>query len=87
MRDRESHGCLTESHVSRPYGRVREIETRPSPAGHWPIDARYPHVTVAGCSLHCGRCGTEGRAPSPRDPGYDEAVLLFLAEHKHPEAA
>jgi hypothetical protein len=52
------------------------------PPGFWPIDARYPHVTVAGCSLHCARCGEEGRAPLPRAAGYGAVVTAFLAEHK-----
>jgi hypothetical protein len=61
---------------------VKAGRARRSPPGHWPIDARYPHVTVAGCSLHCAGCGTEGRAPLPRAPGYAAAVQAFLEAHK-----
>jgi hypothetical protein len=53
-----------------------------SPAGYYPIDVRYPSVTVAGSCLHCARCGHEGRAPSPRDEGYNAAVHAFLVEHR-----
>ena len=55
------------------------------PAGHWPIDARWPHATVAGSSLHCAGCGTTGQAPLPKEPGYSAAVEFFLQEHKRHE--
>lgn len=53
-----------------------------APAGHWPIDARRPWATVAGCSLACAACGAEGRAPLPRDAGYSAAVEAWAAEHR-----
>ena len=54
-------------------------------AGHYAINERWPWATVAGCSLHCTRCGAEGRAPLPRDgqATYNAAVEGFLAEHRH----
>jgi len=55
------------------------------PAGHWPIDARFPWATVAGSSLHCAGCGATGQAPLPKQPGYSAAVETFLQEHKRHE--
>ena len=53
-----------------------------TPAGHWPIDVRYPWATVAGCSLHCARCGQEGQAPLPRAQGYGAAVEAWATLHR-----
>jgi hypothetical protein len=55
---------------------------RRAPAGHWPIDARWPWITVAGSSLACAGCQQEGRAPLPQALGYNEAVEGFLAQHR-----
>jgi hypothetical protein len=57
-----------------------------SPARHWPVDARYPWATVAGCSLYCERCGQEGRAPSPKDGGDNAALEAWLDQHRHADA-
>ena len=59
----------------------RATATR-TPAGHWPIDARYPWATIAGSSLHCADCGAEGKAPLPREAGYSQAVESFLLQHR-----
>ena len=56
-----------------------------APAGHWPIDVRWPHVVVAGSSLACGGCGSRAQAPLPREAGYSAAVETFLREHKRHE--
>jgi hypothetical protein len=54
-----------------------------TPAGHWPLDARYPHVVVAGCSLACTACGARASAPLPRDvAAYNAAAARFLEAHK-----
>lgn len=56
---------------------------RLSLAGHFPINALFPWVTMAGSALHCARCRAEGRAPLPRDvAAYNRVVEGFVAEHK-----
>ncbi len=69
-------------HRARARRAVERFVARRTPAGFWPINQLWPWATVAGCVLHCSRCGQEGRAPSPRDPGYDAAVEGFLGQHK-----
>ena len=60
-----------------------EVRSRRTPAGHWPINELYPWATVAGCSLHCARCGQEAQAPLPEgSAGYSEAVEAFLRAHR-----
>ncbi len=69
-------------HRDRVVAAMERYARQHSPAGFWPINELYPWATVAGSCLHCARCATEGRAPSPRDRGYDAAVEAFLEAHK-----
>lgn len=55
---------------------------RPAPAGHVPINELYPAVVMAGSSLFCRACGTNGQAPLPREVGYGRAVEAFLHAHR-----
>ncbi len=70
------------SHRARVVAAVERHLARHAPAGHWPIDERWPFVRVAGSSLYCLRCNAAGRAPLPKESGYTEAVEAFLLEHK-----
>jgi hypothetical protein len=68
-----------------PPARVRVLDES---AGFYPIDARFRWVSIAGCAMHCSRCGADGRAPSPREVhAYNAAAEGFLAAHKHCQEA
>lgn len=56
--------------------------TGPLPAGPWPISVLYPWATVSRETLHCARCGTASKAPSPGVLGYGAVIEVFLAQHK-----
>jgi hypothetical protein len=58
-----------------------------APAGHYPVNLLFPWVTMAGSSIACGACSTEGRLPLPRDLGYSAAVEAFAEGHRLCSAA
>lgn len=72
------------THRARVMAAVERHLAGRSLAGHWPIDARYPWASVAGCSLHCSACGATGAAPLPRagEAVYNAALAAWLQRHR-----